>query len=122
MVKHPSILFSLPLFLAPAILVFARKLNEWGARLPLKRKAKKQHHVCDAVALLEGSDVYEVPIPRRDDAALSFREPAKWLRENVGIQGIKWDMKIRVDDPKIYVILFIDEADAMAFKIAWSAG
>lgn len=73
-----------------------------------------QDHLTFEVPLLKAAGGVGKEILRR-------QELGEWLRENIGMQKIMWDLKIIVDHDQINhdVFLFLNEDEAMAFKLMW---
>ena len=67
--------------------------------------------------------VYEVNYPKNDNVSIDLNNlinVANWLIENVGQQGVMWDLKVDTINHGDNVFIFRDEKYAAAFKLAFT--
>ena len=60
--------------------------------------------------------IYEIEIPRNKSL---LGEQARWCNANIGVMSKHWDIKVHNMDLAKDTFIFIEEIDAMAFKLAW---
>lgn len=87
-----------------------------------KRRQKRAKHLESTERMRQAGFRYEVRHLKNINASTNLenlRDVAKWLRENVGQQGIVWDLKVNVDE-KDNIFIFADEKYAAAFKLAFT--
>ncbi len=66
--------------------------------------------------------IYEVELPRNNDSMgvdENLKGQAAWCYENIGPMGKFWDLKLQNIDQYMNTFIFLNEDDAMGFKLAW---
>ncbi len=109
------------------IVVFGWTLLNLGWRwdaIENQRKRQKRAELLEAIVRKhQAALVYEVNYPKNDNVSIDLDnliDVANWLRENVGQQGVVWDLKVDTINHGDNVFIFRDEKYAAAFKLAFT--
>ncbi len=115
-----EILFA-PVMLLAWVMIDVTWRLDGASRERERQKRAKQLGVTEHMR--QAALVYEVNYPKNDNVSIDLENllvAAEWLRENVGQQGVVWDLKVDTINHGDNVFIFKDEKYAAAFKLAFT--
>ena len=97
-------------------------LMNFATRLESRKFAIQRTRSINLDNIPNNSYKYEIEIPKttKNNQFNQLKKLGKWLRKNIGSQGVDWDLSIQYDGKNVYVFLFKHQQDALVFKLAWA--